>query len=74
MSNHHIHIKYELLDPKSARNGILCRIVVQTIEKIIFEMASGGYFEFKALTELNHIFARAMGLNFLFNLHRHQIH
>ena len=32
------------------------------------------HFEFEALTELAHIFARGMGLIFLLNLHRSQIH
>ena len=47
---------------------------LKIIEKIIFEMAGGGHFEFEALTELAHIFARACGLNFLFNLHKNKIH
>ena len=42
---------------------------LKIIENIIFEMAAGGHFEFEALTELAHIFARGVGLNFLFNLH-----
>ena len=65
MSNHKIDIKYEFLDSKSARNDILCRIVVQPIEKIIFGMAGGGHFEFEALTELAHIIARGMGVKYL---------
>ena len=38
---------------------------LKIIEKIIFEMAGGGHFEFEALTELAHIFARGMGAKFL---------
>ena len=63
-SNHQNDIKYEFLDPKSTRNDILCSIVGQTIEQIIFKMAAGGHFLFRALTELAHIFARGMGAIF----------
>ena len=37
---------------------------LKIIEKIIFEMAAGGHFEFEALTELAHIFARGVGAKF----------
>ena len=48
---------------KNVSNDILCSIVVQTIENIIFKMAVDGHFEFEALAELANIFARAWGLN-----------
>jgi len=64
-SNHQNDIKYELLDPKSARNDILCSIVGQTIEKIISKMAYGGHFGFGAPTDLAHTFARGMGAKFV---------
>ncbi len=57
-SNHQIDIKYEFLDPKKPRNHILSSIVGQTIEKIIFKMADGGHFGFRALTDSAHTFVR----------------
>ena len=38
---------------------------LKIIEKIIYEMAGGGHFEFEALTKLAHIFAKGMGAKFL---------
>lgn len=38
--------------------------------KIISKMANDGHFGFGAFAELAHTFARAWGLNFLFNFHR----
>ena len=38
---------------------------LKIIEMIIFEMAGGGHFEFEALTELAHMFARGMRAKFL---------
>jgi len=43
------------------------------VEEIISKMADGGHFGFMDLAELAHTFARGMGLNLLFNLHRRQV-
>ena len=38
-SNHQQDIQYELSGPKTARNDIMCSIVVRTIEKLVFKIA-----------------------------------
>ena len=58
-------MKNEFLDAKLLENHVLHDYFGQTCEMLIFKMAAGGHFEFGALTELAHTFARVMGAKFL---------
>ena len=51
--------------PEMMYNAALQFKPLKIIEKIIFEMAAGGHFEFEALTELAHIFTRGVGAKFI---------
>ena len=63
-SNHQNIIKYEFSDPNNGKNDILYSIVGPTIGKLIFKMADGGHFEFRAPTELAHQISKCMGAIF----------
>ena len=61
---HKINIRFGFLDPENAKINILDLSVGQITQKLIFNMADGGHFEFGALTHSARPFARGMGANF----------
>jgi len=63
-SNHENNTKYEFLMPKCPRKHVLCNILSQSREKLIFTIAVGGHFGIWTLKSYAHHFARGTQAKF----------